>query len=86
MTLGSRICTGVSGETSNCSMVPRSFSCTAAAAAGSMMARMVMTVSSSEMGINQASFWFGLYQTRCSSRIMGTFCIERSVTPKRASA
>lgn len=53
ITFGSRISAGVSGETSSCSMmVPRSFSRTAAAAA-SMMASTVMTVSNSEMGMNQ---------------------------------
>lgn len=71
--------------TNSCSMVPRSFSRTAAAA-GSMMDMMVITTSSSESGMNQASFWLGLYQTRCSLWTIGTFSRALALWPSRASA
>ncbi len=62
-TLESMIWNGVSGDTSNCSTVPGSFSRTSAAA-GSMIAKIVIMRRRYELDSNQLSVWFGLYQTR----------------------
>ena len=81
--MGSITCSGVSGDTSNCSTVPRSFSRTMAAQ-GSMMANTVMTLSISEMAMNQASFWLALNHTRVALTTTGASSMALAGRPLRA--
>ena len=59
ITLGSKICRELNGDTVSCSMVPRSFSRTAAAA-GNIIDKMVIALNISMIDINQLSIRLGL--------------------------